>query len=153
MLKIYELKDKVEHFENAVQLFWSQWETEENFNFYHDCMLHSIKTASDLPSFYIALESESIIGTYALLRNDLISRQDIYPWLACLYVAPGHRGRNIGGTLLQHALQETRNKGYEKLYLCTDLDEYYEKNGWIHVATGFSITGDETKIYQASVFN
>lgn len=48
MLEIYELKDKVEHFDKAVQLFWKQWGTEKNFNFYHNCMLHSINVTHNI---------------------------------------------------------------------------------------------------------
>lgn len=150
MLKVYKLNEKVEYFERAVQLFWNQWGSEKNFNFYHDCMIHSINTGSELPSFYIAIEDEAIIGTYALLRNDLISRQDIFPWFACLYVSPEQRGRKIGSLLLKHALQETRKKGHDTLFLCTDLDGYYEKYGWSHLTNAYIFTGDETKIYKAS---
>ncbi|MFD2614178.1 GNAT family N-acetyltransferase [Paenibacillus gansuensis] len=153
MIEVYALKDKAEYFERAVQLFWNQWGAEKNFMFYHDCILHSINTGSDLPSFYIALEYDSIIGTYALLRNDLISRQDIFPWLACLYVSPEYRGRKIGSLLLKHALQETEEKGHSKLYLCTDLNGYYEKYGWNHVTDAYIFTGDKTKVYEAPAFN
>lgn len=149
MVEVYELKDKPEYFERAVQVFWDQWGTEKNFKFYHDCMLHSLNTNGELPSFYIAIENESIIGTYALLRNDLISRQDIFPWLACLYVSPEQRGRKIGSHLMKHALQETAKKGHNKLYLCTDLNGYYEKYGWIHITNAYIFTGDETKVYEA----
>lgn len=150
MFEVYELKDKVEYFQSALQIFWDQWGTETNFKFYHDCIFHSMKTDSDLPRFYIAIQNESIIGTYALLRNDLISRQDIFPWLACLYVVPECRGRNIGAKLLQHALQETLKKGHDKLYLCTDLNGYYEKYEWTHITSGYIFNGVETKIYMAS---
>ncbi|MCI3919181.1 GNAT family N-acetyltransferase [Paenibacillus sp. TRM 82003] len=153
MLEVYELKHKAEYFERAVQLFWSQWGTEQNYKFYHDCMFHSINIGSELPSFYIALEKEVIIGTYALLRNDLISRQDLFPWLACLYVSPEQRGRKNGALLLKHALQETRIKGHDKLYLCTDLNGYYEKYGWSHLTNAYLFTGDETKIYESSTLN
>ena len=150
MFQVYELKDKVDQLENAVHMFWNQWGTDQNYNFYRDCMLHSMKSESDFPTFYIAVQNNSIIGTYALLRNDLISRQDIFPWLACLYVVPECRGQNIGARLLQHALHETRKRGQDNLYLCTDLDGYYEKLGWIHIANGYIFNGEETKIYTAS---
>jgi N-acetylglutamate synthase-like GNAT family acetyltransferase len=150
MFEVYKLKDKAELFERVVQMFWGQWGTETNFKFYHDCMLHSMKAVSDLPRFYIATQNESIIGTFALLRNDLISRQDIFPWLACLYVLPELRGQNIGVKLLCHALQEARKMGYDNLYLCTDLEGYYEKHGWIHLTNGYIFNGEETKIYMAS---
>ncbi|WP_156889740.1 GNAT family N-acetyltransferase [Paenibacillus harenae] len=151
MIQVYDLKDKAEQFEKTVQLFWSQWGTDKNYKFYYDCMLHSMKTESDLPRFYIAVQNDSIIGTYALLRNDLISRQDILPWLACLYIVPEYRGRNMGAELLQHALHETRKMGYNSLYLCTDLEGYYEKYGWVHFTNGYIFNGTETKIYAAAI--
>ncbi len=150
MIEIYALKDKPECFERAVKMFWDQWGTEENFNFYYNCMLHSMNADNDLPSFYFAIKNGSIIGTYALLRNDLISRQDLCPWLACLYVSSEQRGREIGSLLLNHAVQETTKKGYNKLYLATDLNGYYEKYGWRHLTDAYIFTGDMTKVYEIS---
>ena len=40
---------------------------------------------------------ERLLGTVGLWRCDLISRQDLYPWMAALYVAPEARGRGAGG--------------------------------------------------------
>ncbi|GIP08214.1 N-acetyltransferase [Paenibacillus macerans] len=150
MFEIFDLKDKPYCFESAVQMFWEQWGSETNLMFYQDCMFHSVKAESDLPRFYIAVQNDLIIGTYALLRNDLISRQDIFPWLACLYVKPEFRGQNMGAKLLQHALQEARSLGHDNLYLCTDLEGYYEKFGWIHLTNGYIFNGVETKIYSIS---
>jgi N-acetylglutamate synthase-like GNAT family acetyltransferase len=105
----------------------------------------------DLPRFYIAVQNNSIVGTYALLRNDLISRQDLYPWLACLYVVPELRGNRVGSILLKHAIKETGGLGLPKLYLSTDLEGYYEKYGWTLLTTGYIFNGDATKIYEAAV--
>lgn len=149
MYSIYQLNDKPEYFEDAVRLFWNVWGTEQNYKFYEDCMLHSMNARSDLPRFYIAIREDTIIGIYALLRNDLNSRQDLIPWLACLYVAPEHRGQRVGAELLRHALRETKRKGFDNLYLCTDLEGYYEKLGWNRVATGYGMIGDPTTIYSA----
>nr|WP_256702194.1 GNAT family N-acetyltransferase [Paenibacillus sp. P32E] len=112
-------------------------------------MLHSMKTEDGLPRFYIAVQNGSIIGTYALLRNDLISRQDVFPWLACLYVVPEFRGQKMGAELLQHALQKSRELGHDNLYLCTDLDGYYERLGWSHFTNGYIFNGTEMNIYTA----
>lgn len=150
MFKVFELQDKMEYFDEAVRVFWNQWGSLSNYKFYHDCMMHSCNGESDLPRFFIAVQNNSIIGTYALLRNDLISRQDLFPWLACLYVVPQLRGNKIGSKLLEHAIQVTGKKGFKKLYLCTDLDGYYEKNGWSHLTTGYMFNGDATNIYEVS---
>ncbi|MDQ8734997.1 GNAT family N-acetyltransferase [Paenibacillus sp. LHD-38] len=148
MFEVFELKDKMDYFDKAVHVFWTQWGSSANYRFYYDCMLHSCEPASDLPRFYIAIRNDTIIGTYTLLRNDLISRQDLFPWLACLYVTPQQRGNKIGSKLLRHAAQEAGKKGFQKLYLCTDIDGYYEKNGWSHAATGYIFNDDATKIYE-----
>lgn len=150
MFEIYELKEKNEYFDDAVKFFWNHWGTQNNFKFYQDCMLHSCSTENDLPRFYIALQDKSIIGTYALLRNDLISRQDLFPWLACLYVVPELRRNRIGAKLLEHAVRETSKIGLNNLYLSTDLEDYYEKSGWTHLTNGYIFNGEETKIYVIS---
>ncbi len=76
------------------------------------------------------------------------SRQDLCPWLACLYVNEKHRGKEIGAMLLQHGLKETAKKGYENLYLSTDLEGYYEKYGWNNSGVVYGVSGDYIKLYE-----
>jgi GNAT superfamily N-acetyltransferase len=151
MIEIFELRNKMEYFEEAVKVFWNQWGSATNYTFYQDCMYHSCTSDCDLPRFYIAVQHNTLVGTYALLRNDLISRQDLFPWLACLYVVPELRGHSVGFMLLRHALEETGRLGLAKLYLSTELEGYYEKYNWTHLATGYLFNGDATKIYEATV--
>src|SRR3954469_21029064 len=98
-MEILVLQDRNDLFEKAVQVFWKEWGSETNYKFYEDCMLQSTTTSSDLPRFYVAIEEGKIIGTYALLRNDINSRQDLCPWLACLFVDENHRCKEIGSKL------------------------------------------------------
>lgn len=115
MIKIFDIRDNPEFIEEAIQYFWEQWGSEGNYNFYKDCITQSCRTESDIPRFYLALEDGNIIGSYALLRSDLNSRQDLSPWFACLYVNPEARGRKIGDLLQTHAVHETRAKRYARL--------------------------------------
>lgn len=149
-MNIVEIQQQMDLFDKAINVFWEQWGNEHNYKFYQDCMIHSCKTTDEIPRFYIALKNECIIGTFALIRNDLNSRQDLYPWLACLYVDPDYRGKEIGSQLLQHAIQETSNKGFEKLYLSTDLEGYYEKYGWMHLGEVHGVSGSSLKLYEKS---
>ncbi|MBM7583488.1 GNAT superfamily N-acetyltransferase [Bacillus pakistanensis] len=150
-MEIIEIGQKKELFNDAVHVFWKEWGNEDNFKFYQDCMIHSCKTEDEIPRFYVALINESIIGTYALIRNDLNSRQDLSPWLACLFVDPKYRGSDIGAKLLQHAMEETSKKGYENLYLTTDLEGYYERYGWQHLTDCYGVSGGSIKVYTKSV--
>ncbi|OXM82286.1 GNAT family N-acetyltransferase [Paenibacillus rigui] len=82
-----------------------------------------------------------------MVQQALISRQDLFPWLACLYISPDYRGKAIGRKLLEHGITISKGKGYNKLYLCTTLDNYYERYGWEYFDKGYYLNGEETKIY------
>lgn len=147
-MEIIELRDRNALFGEAIQVFWEVWGNEDNFKFYEDCMIHSAAALSDLPRFYAVVENEKIIGTYALLRNDINSRQDLCPWLACLFVDKEHRGKEIGSLLLNHGLKQAAIKGYKKLYLTSDLEGYYEKYGWKNNGIAYGVSGGYLKIYE-----
>lgn len=147
-MKIIAVHEHPHLFDSAVQYSWEKWGTEENFTFYQDCMIHSGKTEDGIPRFYAAIENEEIMGTYALIRNDLNSRQDLHPWLACLYVDPNSRGKKLGARLLDHAIEEAAKLGFKKLHLQTDLQGYYEKYGWTHSGEVYGASGDSVKLYE-----
>lgn len=150
MFEIYQLNERPDLVDETINFFWNQWGSQGNYKFYKDCIIHSCETSSDLPRFYIAVQNDSIIGSYALLRNDLISRQDLTPWFACLFIVPELRGNEFGAALLEHAVKETNKKGFESLYLCTDLEGYYEKYGWSYLKESYIFNGDPTKVYVKS---
>ncbi|WP_175989266.1 GNAT family N-acetyltransferase [Bacillus sp. Marseille-Q1617] len=152
-MDIYELSERKDLFEEAVNAFWKQWGSEESYHFYKDCMLRSCETDEEIPRFYIAVENGGVIGTFAILRNDINSRQDLTPWLACLYVDPEFRGKGLGSQFLQYALDETARKGFKKLYLATDIDGYYEKYQWKHTTEAFGLGGSSIKVYEKSTMN
>ena len=129
--------------------FWTCWGNESNFDFYKDCIENSLLDETQLPKFYVLLDEENIVGSYALLVNDLISRQDILPWFACLFVNDSYRNQGWAGKLLTHALQEAYQLGFDSLYLSTDLAGFYERKGWQFYAFGYGIMGNRIKIYRA----
>jgi N-acetylglutamate synthase-like GNAT family acetyltransferase len=114
-------------------------------------MEHSCKIKNDVPGFFIVMDNDRIIGSYALLRSDLNSRQDLTPWFACLYVDPAYRGKNIGSLLQEHAIKQAKDKGYRKIYLCTELTDYYEKSGWEYIGKGYLLNDELTRIYEHDV--
>jgi len=149
-MKIFELSDRPDKLENSINYFWKCWGNESNFNFYSDCIKNSFNKEKTIPKFYIGIESDEMIGSYALITNDLLSRQDLMPWLACLFVGERHRKKGYAEMLLNHGLNQAKIKGFEHLYLNTDLVNFYEKKGWAKYGKGFSFSGDELKIYKKS---
>lgn len=146
-MRIIELSTRPELLEKGIQYFWRHWGNDDNFQFYKNCIDHSLNSEKALPKFYLALDKERIIGSYALVVNDLVSRQDLMPWLACLFVEEDCRGRGVAETLLKHGLKETRQKGFKMLYLSTDLEGFYEKKGWQHFSDTYNLSGERFKVY------
>ena len=146
-MKIELITQKSDLLEKGIEYFWKQWGNESNFNFYKDCIENSLSDNKSLPKFYLMLDDDKIIGSYALLTNDLISRQDLLPWLACLYVEENYRKQGLAHQLLQHGISESKNRGFDHLFLSTDLEGFYEKKGWEYFSKGYNAFGDGLKIY------
>ena len=94
------------------------------------------------------MKDNEIIGSYGLIVNDFISRQDLWPWLCAVYIEEHERGKALGSRLLEHGRQETAKLGFSKLYLCTDHIGFYEKYGWRYIGGAYGVSGRETRIYE-----
>lgn len=147
-VEIIELSQRMDLLTNGITYFWNCWGNASNHQFYKDCIEHSVDNQNTLPKFYLALIENEIVGSYALLTNDIISRQDLMPWFACLYVNEEHRKKGVAEQLIGHGLSEAHHKGFEKLYLSTHLNAFYENKGWKHIAMGYHVDDSEIKIYE-----
>lgn len=105
----------------------------------------------ELPLTFVAVEGEKLVGTIGLWRCDLISRQDLYPWLAALYIDENQRGRGLGATLQQHVIDHARTLGYPKLYLYSACKDYYERFGWQYIGDGLDYPDKAVHLYQITL--
>lgn len=149
-IKIELLTKESELLEKGIHYFWKCWGNDSNFNFYNDCIQNSLSDKVSLPKFYILTKGQNIIGSYALLINDIISRQDLLPWFACLFVNEQFRNKGYAENILIHGLNEANIRGFKKLYLSTDLKDFYEKKGWDLFSHGYGLNGDKFNIYSKS---
>jgi N-acetylglutamate synthase-like GNAT family acetyltransferase len=149
MLQIINVRNYVGGLDQAAAYFHKAWSGITR-SFYLDAMTHSSLEGKPLPRFYLLLKNGSIIGCYGLVTNDFISRHDLYPWFAALYVEESERGLELGSRLLEHATQEAAKAGFPTLYLTTDHDGYYEKYGWTRIEDGYERDGTPCRIYSRS---
>lgn len=91
-MKIINIKDYSLGIDEAIKYYHSKWGNDKNYSFFHDAMVHSSDSDSGLPRFYILLKDENIIGCCGLIVNDFISRHDLLPWLAGIYIEKSERG-------------------------------------------------------------
>ena len=132
----------------AAKYIHDKWGSDKNYPFYYDCIIHSGKRPGSLPRFYLMIKNETIVGCFALLTNDLISRQDLMPWFACLFIDEAHRGNRLSELMFHHAEQEMSVAGFENLYLATDHQDLYEKFSWLRIEDGYDFFGNKFLIYK-----
>lgn len=153
-LKFINQKEKIEYIEEVAQLYWKQWSKEHGDTV--EGVIYRTKHClndNDIPQTYIALYNNELVGIVSLWRNDLCSRQDLYPWMAGLYVKEAYRNMGIGTFLQNNIIGITKNLGYDNLYLITDHDNYYEKNNWKFLDKAPLGNGLMTKIYVYNIDN
>ena len=115
--------------------------------FFASIVEHS-QTPGALPITFVAVEGERLLGTVGLWRCDLISRQDLYPWMAALYVAPEARGRGLAGKLQQHVIGYARTQGYSELFLYSACRDFYERFGWQYIGEGLDYPASAVSLYR-----
>ncbi|MFI8479784.1 GNAT family N-acetyltransferase [Pseudomonas sp. NPDC078700] len=91
----------------------------------------------------VVTDGDQLLGSAALAQDDLSSRPELGPWLACVLVAPEARGRGLAAQLIEGICNHARDSGIKTLYLHThDKADYYAKRGW-HLLERFDAWGKE----------
>ena len=146
---IINIRNNPELLDTAADYFSSKWPVERKV--YYNSISDSITTKSGVPRWYLMMDNETIIGSYGLIENDFMVRQDLTPWICAVYIEEYMRGKSLGSQLLNHARNEAKNLGFQTLYLCTDHIGYYEKYGWDFFGEEESEFGGLTRVYNKSL--
>ena len=138
MLKIYDIGEKQEYLEEVVTLTRLEWgnknDSKEAFNNKVKEKIEIIKNNFDNPYFakLILLDDDNLVGFISLFEKDG-DRVDLKPWYATMYVKKEYRGKGYSKILNEAILKEAKKRGFERVYLKTDLINYYEKFGAIYM--------------------
>lgn len=88
-----------------------------------------------VPAMYICVDGDQLVGTAALVENDMDSHPELSPWLASVYVNPDYRNRGVGAALVKHVVSKAKAQGFRPLYLFTpDQKNFYQSLGWEFMA-------------------
>lgn len=126
--KIIKIKDKPEFLYYASNWFHEKWGVP--LEAYAESMRECINGQNAVPSWYIVLDKEKIIGGLGVIENDFHDRKDLTPNVCAVYVEKDYRCQGIAGEMLQFVCDDMREQGINTLYLLTDHDTFYERYGW-----------------------
>ena len=153
MLKIYNIKEKQEFLREVAILTQIEWGKETNskeeFRGKINKKISKIINNFNNPLYckLILLENNILVGFISIFPTDSEERKDLYPWYATMYVKEEFRGKGYSKILNNAILAEAKIRGFKKLYLKTNLTNYYEKFG----ATYLETLNTNEKLYYFSV--
>ena len=132
-MEIVNLKDRLEYLDEIVKLEYEEWADNKNNNKQRRlegkkekiCNLFKNKFFCKL----ILIDNNELIGFISIFPNDCDEEQELSPWYATMYVKEKYRGKGYSKMLNDAIIKEANNRGFKKLYLKTDLENYYEKFG------------------------
>ena len=141
MLEIYNIKDKQEYLKEIAELTQKEWgsgtNSIEEFNAKIDKKINKIISNLNNPNYckLILLQDNTLVGFISIFPHDCDERPDLSPWYATMYVKEEFRGNGYSKLLNGAILKEAKSRGFTKIYLKTDLINYYEKFGANYIET------------------
>jgi GNAT superfamily N-acetyltransferase len=99
--------------------------------------LTSWATEGGVPCAYVAVASDELCGSAALVDHDMsdppIGTEHLRPWLSGVYVKPGSRKTGLGPALVGAVEEAAGALGYARLFLYTapiTARKFYAPMGW-----------------------
>ncbi len=136
-VRIESIADHFDLVETIAAWHWAEWghvDPTGSLESWTDG-LRSRTNRDRIPTTYVALGDDQLLGSVTLVAHDMDTRRDLSPWLAGLYVVPAHRGMGVGSALVRHAVALAGAMGVERLYLYTGpAHGFYERLGWQTIA-------------------
>ena len=83
----------------------------------------------------ILLQDDTLVGFISIFPHVCDEKSNLFPLYATMYVKEEFRGNGYSKLLNNAILKEAKSRGFAKIYLKTDLINYYEKFGAIYVET------------------
>ena len=139
-MEIYNLKDKLEYIEEIAKLTQEEWGSHRNTEEFEEKVnkkIQKIKEYLEDPYYckLLLIDANELIGFISMFPTDGDERTDLSPWYATMYVRKEYRGKGYSKILNDALLNEARSRGFKKLYLKSELENYYEKFGAVYMET------------------
>lgn len=137
-MKIKNIMDDIKHLEEYAkicQVTWGKKKTNEELKKYTKEKVKRILEEDKVISILGLLDNDKLIGFISLFKYDGLEMKNLTPWYATMYVKKEYRNKGYSKILNNAILNEAKKKGYDKIYLKSNLVNYYEKFGAKYIET------------------
>ena len=145
-MQIIDIKNNDKYLEEYIKLCSLEWgneKTDKEMQEYIKSKKEKIHNGDKVISVVGLVENNELLGFISLFKYDGDFRRDLTPWYATIYVKKDYRGKGYSKLLNDAILEEAKKLGYNKVYLKTELVDYYEKFGFKYL----EMLNDTEKLY------
>lgn len=137
-MKIKNIMDDIKHLEEYAkicQVTWGKKKTDEELKTYIKEKVKRILEEDKVISILGLLDNDKLIGFISLFKYDGDEMKNLTPWYATMYVKKEYRNKGYSKILNDAILNEAKKKGFDRIYLKSNLVNYYEKFGAKYIKT------------------
>ena len=113
----------------------------------HFAMILRENRLTDWEAAFAAVEGDEIIGYCTFLKEDYYPENRYSPWISSLFVDEDFRGNRVSQKLIQKAEEYAKNCGFERVYIPSDMINFYEKYGYRKIDSLINYGGDMDDIF------
>ncbi|HEL2979756.1 TPA: GNAT family N-acetyltransferase [Stenotrophomonas maltophilia] len=120
--------------QQLAQWYHTQWGASAGLSLEQELQrLNQAQDADGFPHLIAAFDGGQVVGAVQLKRREMTAFPQYEYWLGSVFVADSHRGRALGGELVERAAAQAARMGVTDLYLQTEaLDGgLYARLGWV----------------------
>lgn len=133
-MKIINITNNTKYLKEYIALCYLEWsEKEKKLTEYIDYKLRKLKIENNIILILGLVDHNKLVGFISLLKKDEDCEVKLTPWYATMYVKKEYRGRGYSRILNDALLEKSKRLGYTKVYLKSNLINYYEKFGAIYI--------------------
>ena len=126
-MEVISIKNNDLYLKEYIELCNKEWgKPRSDLNKYIEDKLTSIKQEDEVIEILCLIDNE-LIGFISLFKEDDNERIDLSPWYATMYVKEKYRGNNYSKILNDSLKKKAKELGYKRIYLKSNLINYYEK--------------------------
>ena len=151
-MKIKNIMDDEKHLEEYAKICSSTWgdkKTDEELKKYTKEKVKRILEEDKVIIILGLLDNDKLIGFISLFKYDGDEIKNLTPWYATMYVKKEYRNKGYSKILNDAILNEAKKKGYNRIYLKSNLVNYYEKFGAKYIKT----LNNKEKLYYIELKN
>ena len=135
-MEVVSIKNNDKYLEEYIRLCLLEWggsKTDKQLKQYIKNKKEKINTTDKVIDVLGLIDNNILLGFISLFKYDGEERIDLTPWYATMYVKKEYRGKGYSKLLNKALLRKAKELGYDKVYLKTDLINYYEKFGAVYM--------------------